>query len=109
MSYEQITPLADIGILVWTLVASICFLVLVGYITSERKSKSYRKVIMDMYVSAKIKQFAKEDNIDIDAEFESFKKWKKKDKLESKIMDLDDAVEEELKERVQESKLDKKK
>ena len=71
---------------------------------TPRRSESYRKQLMDMYVAAKIKFLAKSDNLDIVEEFESFKKWCKKQNLDDK--DLDQVIERDLKERVaeQESK-----
>lgn len=62
------------------------------------KTKLYRRYISDMYVSGKIKQFAEKDKINLVEEAKSFKKWRKTSELYTK--DLDNVVEEELKERI---------
>jgi hypothetical protein len=76
-------------------------------INPSPKSKKYRKMLTDLYVAAKIKFLAKEDNLDLVEEYESFKKWLKKERIENK--DLDQTIEEELKERVQEGNQKQKK
>jgi hypothetical protein len=75
-----------------------------------RKSKKYRKFVTDMYVAAKIRFFAKEDNLDLVAEEANFKDWNKRNRKEQREgYDLDNAVEDELIERVDNStKKDKK-
>ncbi len=68
-----------------------------------RRTKQYRKEIMDMYVASKTKKIAKEESLDLDEEYESFKKWCKRQRLTSG-MDLDDVIEAELKDKVSEQK-----
>ena len=82
--------------------------VLINAILSKRKTYKYRKALTDMYVAAKIRKLAQEDNLDLASEYESFKKWEKKRKLENENYQLDDVVEEELKERVSDSEKKKK-
>ena len=76
---------------------------LVDFCTRRRKSQDYRKYVMDMYVAAKTRFFAKEDTLDLEAEVLSFKSWLKKNKYKNEPYDLDNAVEDELKERIEES------
>ncbi len=65
-----------------------------------RKSKKYRKFLADMYIAAKIKVLAKNDDLDIEEENESYKAWCKKEKLSNRDYDLDNTIEEELIEKV---------
>jgi len=81
----------------------VLFMVLLEFITRRRKSQDYRKYVMDMYVAAKTRFFAKEDALDLDKEVEFFKAWLKKNKVRSEGYDLDNAVEDELKSRIDES------
>jgi len=62
-----------------------------------RKSKQYRKEIMDIYVASKTKYLADKEGLDIVKEYESFKKWLRKQKLETSVKDLDDFIEDDLK------------
>ena len=91
---------AGVGTGISYILMGFTLLLVVVYFFDTRKSQQYRKTLMDMYVAAKIKSLAKEDNLDIVEEFESFKKWKKKQNLGDK--DLDNVIEEEIKERVTE-------
>jgi len=70
-----------------------------------RKSQNYRKLLSDLYVAGKIKEFATEDKIDLDVENEKFKRWVKKQNIVDK--DVDSVVMEELKEKIAESSYDK--
>ena len=72
---------------------------------SARRSKQYRREVSDMYVSAKIKSLAKADGLELIEEYESFKKWVKKQRLINS--DLDEVVEAELMEQVSEKKAKK--
>jgi hypothetical protein len=97
--YEEIgSQYAGMGIFAFMLTLSLILLFLVFVVFEKRKSKTYREVLADMYVASRIKQLAEEDKLDLVAEFESFKNWAKKRRLEE--MSLDNAVEEDLKERV---------
>jgi hypothetical protein len=69
-------------------------------IEKKNKSKDYRQVISDMYVAGKIRDIAREDKIDLDKEYQSFRKWEKKDRLIGS--DIDEAVEVNLRDKVTE-------
>lgn len=62
------------------------------------KSRRYRRELVNLYVAAKIRAIAAKEDIDISKEYESFKKWLKKQRLEDK--DLDSSIEEELKDKI---------
>ena len=81
----------------------VMIMVLLEVATRRRKSQDYRKYVMDMYVASKTRFFAKEDNLDLSKEVESFKSWLKKNKYKNESYDLDNAVEDELKDRIDES------
>jgi len=86
----------------------ICLFVIgICAIFTIRKSKQYRKEIIDMYVASKTKQLAKDEGLDLVLEYESFKKWLKKKKLECTHAELDEVIEAELMEKVQEPKAKK--
>ena len=72
-----------------------------------RKSQDYRKLICDLYVSAKTKLLAKADGIDLDNEYKDFIKWDKKVNKERRNSnperDLDNIIESEMKAKVSES------
>jgi len=72
-------------------------------------TNQYREKLVDLYVASTIRKFAKEDNLDLDAEYKIFKSEEKKQKLETQS--LSGVVENELSEKVisaQEKKLVKK-
>ena len=68
----------------------------------SRKTKEYRKDLTNLYVAGRIKQIALKDGINISDEYECYKQFIKKKNMER--WDLDDTIEEELKERVMEVK-----
>lgn len=74
----------------------------------KRKTKQYRIELADMYIAGRIKQIASEDKVNLDEEYENFKRWDKQKRMLSSDFKYDDIVEEELKEKVSES-LNKKK
>jgi hypothetical protein len=98
------TEAMAVGSLIFTIVLSAMLFLGFCVLISTRKSKEYRKVITDMYVAAKTKLLAKEDGLDLANEYEDFKKWSKKERMNNSCMDLDTAIEEELKQRVAEPK-----
>ena len=102
-----VTPFSDMGMMILLILVGISIFFVVIETFSRRKSQQYRKTLMDMYVAAKIKFLANKDGLNIAEEFESFKKWKKKQNLNEK--DLDNVIEGELKERVAEEDLKPKK
>ena len=73
-------------------------LIILLAIAIGRKSRSYRKELADLYVAGRIKQLAKEDSIDLVEEYESFKKWCKKQKIGDQ--DLDTTILEDLQEKI---------
>jgi hypothetical protein len=74
----------------------------ISSLTKERKSYKYRKIITDMYVAGSVRKLAKEDGVSIEEEFETFKKFDKKSKRSESLLDLDRAIEEDLKDRQEE-------
>ena len=81
-------------------VAMLILIVVAVSILIPSKSKQYRKYIADMYVAAKIRFLAKKDDLDIVSESEDFKVWSKKQRLETRDYDLDNTIEQELKESI---------
>jgi len=73
------------------------------------KTRRYREKLVDMYVSATIRKFAKEDGLDLGEEYKTYLKEEKKNNLKDK--GLSRVVEEELSEKVteeQDKKVNKK-
>ena len=68
----------------------------------NRKSGAYRKEVMDMYVASKTRQLAERDDLDLSKEEDIFKRWLRKVKAKEKNYELDDAIEDDLKERISE-------
>lgn len=95
-----ISPLMDIGSFILQLLLGLALIILILAIIDIRSSKKYRKFVMDMYVTAKTRFLAKEDNLDLDLESETFRLWLKKKVRMDKNFDLDESIEEELKERI---------
>jgi len=96
MSLEVLIPfLIMLFLLIIILIAVMEFLV-------PTKSRRYRRELTDLYVAGRIRQLATEDKIDLNQEYESFKKWVKKKQMEDK--DLDNVIEGDLKDRVTEPK-----
>ena len=95
--------LAEMGMFIFLIAMSFLLFIVVASILNTRKSKQYREVLSDMYVASKIKQLAKKDDLDLNAEFESFKKWEKKHRLSDEKLSLDNAVEEDLKSQLAEN------
>ena len=55
-----------------------------------------------MYVASKTKKLAKDEGLDLIEEYESFKKWSRKKRLENSVKELDDFIEDDLKEKLSE-------
>lgn len=91
----------------WLMVVTIifAFLILCAIALEKRKTKKYREMLSDIYVSAKIREIAKSENINLDDEYVTFLKWYKRRKYEDWA--YDSVIEAELKEKVEE-KLNKK-
>ena len=96
-----------VGMMIFWTCLGVAILGVAVTLTETRKSQKYRKTLMDMYVAAKIKFLAKEDGLDIVEEFESFKKWTKKQDI--RYGDLDNVIENEIKEQVAEPTKETKK
>ena len=62
------------------------------------KTKRYRISLTDLYVAGKIRQLADKDKIDISEEFEAFKSWTKKRRIEEQA--LDETIEKEIQEKI---------
>ncbi len=83
-------------------------LIVVGLLieaTKPSKSKEYRRTLADMYVVGKIKQFAGEEKIDINAELKEFAKAMKVKRID--IQDLDNTIEESIQEKIGTEVVDK--
>jgi hypothetical protein len=85
------------GFLVLWIVAIILFY----RVLKPTRSRKYRRELTNLYVAARIKQVAKEDNIDLSEEYEAFKKWCKQKIMEEKP--LDDTIELELQDKIVDS------
>jgi hypothetical protein len=94
--------LADLGLFILFSMMGIGFFVVMLSGTEVRKSKKYRKFLTDMYVSAKIRFLADKDGLKLTEEEKYFKDWSKKDKIRNREYNLDDAVEEDLIEKIEE-------
>jgi hypothetical protein len=67
------------------------------------RSRRYRKQITDFYVAGKIRQLAKKDSIDLDKEYQDFKLFYKKNRIEEQS--LDNTIEEDLQDRIVEDSI----
>lgn len=89
---------ADIGAGFFMVVLGIIFLVGFMACIDQRKTQKYRKELTDLYVAGRIRQIAEKDKIDLNAEYETYKKWRRLRRREDK--DLDNAIEDELIEKI---------
>jgi len=62
---------------------------------TSRRTYRYRKDLSNLYVAAKVKEYAKNDKIDLEKEVLDFKKFMKLLSL-NRIKDIDDKLEEKL-------------
>lgn len=74
------------------------FALMISYVLKDRKSKDYRKIFVDMFVVGRIKQLAKEHNINLNDELKAYHKFKKTNR--NKLLELDDKIEEDTIERI---------
>ena len=95
---------ADLGIGLFFMILAIIFLVGALEYLPLRRTQKYRKELTDLYVAGKIKQLAEKDGINLEAQYELFKKWQRLRKREDK--ELDNAIEEDIKEKIGEEKKD---
>ena len=70
---------------------------------SGQRSLNYRKVMANMFVVGRIKQLAKDKDINLAEEFEDYKRFMKK----SRLQDVDDSIEQDLIDEVGEQKAEK--
>lgn len=70
---------------------------------SNRKSYDYRKYLTNLYISAKVRELAKKESLDLVTEEKNFLKY---DKFNNKhrIRDLDDKIEQELMDKIEDKK-----
>lgn len=73
---------------------------------SPRRTKEYRRCLTDLYVAGRIRQVADKDKINLSDEYETYKQFVKKKRMED--WELDVTVEEELKEELTKKKKDMK-
>lgn len=95
-SMSQAIPGIVMGVV--GLIGIIFFLCILSSAMNGTRTNQYRKKLVDMYVSGMIRKFAKEDQIDLEQEYETFVKESKKAKLSEKS--LDNVVEAELSEKI---------
>lgn len=91
----------NIGSLVILLVGFGCIIAFLEFLYKKdepKKSFQYRKLLVDLYVAGKIRQYAKKDGISFADEEENLNKWKKDERL--KDLTLDETIEELLQERI---------
>ena len=98
--YYDPTPLLGIALL-------LVIVIIIAVIVIPSRPKRYRRELVDLYVAAKVRTIAAKENLNLTEEYESFKRWLKKQRLEEK--DLDSAMEEELKEKLIKDKTEDKK
>ena len=85
------------GMFVGFILGMIIFIMILGF-SSRTRTRRYRRDLTNLYVAGKIRQIATKDNINIAEEYEVFKKYLKKNRMED--WDLDVSIEEELKEKI---------
>ena len=90
-----------------TLALLIWIMIIILKNTGTFKARGYRKTLTDLYVAAKIRQLSKEDGLDLVEEYEAFKAWTKKQRIESQS--LDNTIEEELQGKINKKKSNKPK
>ena|SRR6056297_3217073 len=64
----------------------------------SRRTRDYKHSLSDLYVSGRIRQIAGADKVNLNEEYEFFKQWDKKRRMEN--LTIDSAIEEELKEKL---------
>ena len=92
--------LASLGFFLFFLTISICLALLVASLFPSG-SQRYRKYLTNLYVSARVRQLAKEDDLDLEVEEVLFKKHDRSGGRSER--DLDKTIEEDLKVRVEEA------
>ena len=96
--YEEYFVGMIVFVVVWlSVIAVVC------HALEVRKTKKYRRELGDLYVAAKIKDIAKGEDLDLEAEKELFVAWNKKNRVRNIDQNYDDVVEDELMENVAEA------
>ncbi len=91
-------------LLVFLLILGAIFIGAIIANSSLTRTRRYRRELADLYIAAKIKQIASKDKIDIPEEYECFKKWVKRGRIEDQA--LDTTIKEELQEKITEGRKD---
>lgn len=65
---------------------------------SPGKTRRYRRELVDLYVSGKIRQLAEKEKIDLEEEYKIFRKYSKKRKAETQS--LDNTIEMEMQDKI---------
>jgi len=81
---------------------AIAFVILALFLIFTRRTNEYKKSLSDLYVAGRIRQISTENKVNLNEEYENFKQWTKKNKMED--LSLDKVVEEELKEELAKDK-----
>ena len=72
-------------------------------VTSKTKSREYREMLSDVYVAGRIRQVAKEDNVDLTVELKDMAKFLKMSRVNLEA--LDQTIERELQEKISKDKV----
>lgn len=99
MVYDNIGLLAMSGF--FTFVGIGVLIMIVAITLRGTNSTKYRRMMSDLYIVGKIKQFAKEDNVNLIEEMRDFAKYLKVKKIDEEA--LDKTIERELQEKVSKS------
>ena len=92
---------AGMGVLILSIVISVGLI----NIFLNRRSYDYRKLITDMYISGKIRQFADTEDISISEELKRFAKITKNEKIGYE--NLDETIERQMQEKINQQTTDK--
>lgn len=108
MVYEGLitNQYTDLGLGILIMAFAIFIICGIMTIFEKRKTKSYREELSDLYVAGKIRQLAEEAKINLEEEYELFKRWRRLRRSEDR--ELDRVIEEDLKEKLTEQKKEKK-
>jgi hypothetical protein len=101
---------ASFGENLFFIVFSICLLIAFAklmQLLEIRRTKHYREEVCDMYVAGKTRKYATADGINLDDEKKNFLQWNKKRNIRTQVS-LDNAIEQDLKEKISEDKEKKK-
>ncbi len=101
MSGEELTLLLPNLMMVGLLIV---ILAIIAVAVMPRKTKNYRKDISNLYVAGRIRQIASKNGISIADEYDTYKKWVKKLRIEDQS--LDNTIEESLQSQITDDYLD---